>query len=115
MAGRIGYDLLGSETELYQEPENENQVFYYNTLMLGSAANWNNEYQEVLREDGLVSATCRVGYQQGGAGGTTSYNWGILARDESLGRFIGMEIEDGALAQDAVEQIARSVRFFAGE
>lgn len=115
VAGRIGYDLLGSETELYQEPENENQVFYYNTLMLGSAVNWNNEYQEVLREDGLVSATCRVGYQKGGAGGTTSYNWGILARDESLGRFIGMEIEDGALAQDAVEQIARSVRFFAGE
>ena len=56
-------------------------------------------------------ATCLVGHQEGGAGGTARYNWGILARDEGLGRFIGIEIKRDALDQTALEEIARSIRF----
>ena len=112
--GWAGYDLLGSETKLYQPPEGEDQVFYYSTLMLGSVVNWNNEYRQVLQEEGLASATCRVGYQQGGAGGQTRYDWGILARDEGLERFIGIVIDWDALDEAQLEQIARSVRFAGG-
>ncbi len=108
--GWIGYDLLDGQTG--QDPAaGENPVFYYSSLMLGSVTNWNNDYVELLREGKTVSATCLVGHQEGGAGGTARYNWGILARDEGLGRFIGIEIKRDALDQTALEEIARSIRF----
>ena len=109
--GWIGYDLLGSHIEQYEPPQEEDQVFYYSQLMLGSVVNWNNEYQELLREGDTVSATCLVGYHEGGAGGTTQYDWGILARDERIGRFVGIKITRDAIEEDALKEIACSIRF----
>lgn len=45
----------------------------------------------------VTAATCRVSYQEGGAGGTTTYRLGVLARDDALGRYIALQLEPGAV------------------
>ena len=49
--------------------------------------------------------------QEGGAGGTTTYRLGVLARDDALGRYIALQLEPGAVTGRELEEIARSVEF----
>ena len=79
--------------------------------MPGFVVSWDNDYTEVKREGTTVAATCRVSYQDGGAGGSTRYKLRVLARDEALGRYIALQLEPDAVTGEELKAIARSVRF----
>lgn len=105
--GTIGYNLF----EMPDWEAEDLHVPIYSGLMLGSVVSWDNDYTEVAQKGSVTAATCRVSYQEGGAGGTTTYRLGVLARDDALGRYIALQLEPGAVTGRELEEIARSVEF----
>ncbi|MBC8571396.1 M56 family metallopeptidase [Zongyangia hominis] len=106
---RIGV-ISYSDFEIYEGTTEDN--FYrmvYNRLMLGSMANWDNEYTPVNQTDTTCTATCRVYHREGDASGEVWYSPGILAYNTDLLRYIVIDLAEGSATQAEVDAIARSI------
>jgi hypothetical protein len=109
LIGSIGYN-----TFVYYPEAEGNPVAVYNELMLGSIANWNNDYEPVRESGALNTATCKIARTQmepgvSAAEAPVAYSWGVLAHDNELLVYVGIEIDEGAVTDDELEALAESI------
>lgn len=105
--GGISYDMF----TYYPEAVGENfYISVYGGIMLGSVVSWDDSYTPVRETDRTCNATCRIRQQEGGAGGTTSYDDGILCYDIDLLRYVAIAVDDGTLSAAQLKDFALSVK-----
>ncbi|MDR1060535.1 MAG: hypothetical protein LBL83_04835 [Clostridiales bacterium] len=109
LVGSIGYNAF-----VYYPEAGDNPVAVYNELMRGSVVNWNNDYAPVKKSAALNTATCRIARTRmepgmSAAEAPVAYSHGILAHDNELLVYIGMEIDEGALTSEELETLVGSI------
>lgn len=109
LIGSIGYN-----TFVYYPEAEGNPVAVYNQLMLGSVVNWNHDYTPIVESDTLNTATCRIARSQIELGMSNAeapiiYRQGVLAHDNELLVYIGMEIDEGALSEEQLDMLVTSI------
>lgn len=95
-------------------PEAEFYVAVYNSIMLGSVANWNNEYTPVKSTEFTETATCRPWFkvpEEGKSMAETEeqYYKGILSYDKQLLCFVMLSFDEQAITDEQLTQIAESL------
>jgi hypothetical protein len=109
----IGY--IGFNTFQYTEDNDSNYTLIYNELMgvvtptSSDAIVWNSDYKQVYEDVNQCVATCQVEHNNTDSG--TVVNDGILACENSLGVYIGMELDSSIITPAEQTAIANTVRF----
>lgn len=108
LIGSIGYNTFD-----YYPEAGDNPVAVYGQLMLGSIVNWNNDYTQVKKSNTLNTATCKIARTQVepgmAAASSIVYSQGILAHDNELLVYIGIEIDEGVLTSEELEMLVGSI------
>ena len=105
---KIGY--VGNWSYEIPNGKELSYVSIYNQIMLGAHYNWNNEYTPIKNTELTCTATCRVFYDSNiTEDQKEKYNDGILSYDNSLCKYIQMEIDDGVMTKEQIKAIASSV------
>lgn len=95
-------------------PKAESYVAIYNSLMLGSMANWNNEYTPVRTTQFTETAICRPWYKVPEEGKSMAeikekYYRGILSYDTRLLCYVYLSFEEESITDEQLHNIAESI------
>lgn len=110
--GSVGY--MTFEISPGTNEENFHRMIY-NQLMLGSVINWDNDYTPVTMTETACTATCQVMVKypkegQSMAEAEEVFTPAILSYEEKLLVYIGMSFEQGAVTDEQLAVIAKSIR-----
>lgn len=110
LAGAVGY----SPYEPY-EGERDAPAVVYAAIRMGSVYRFDTDesYEVVKETDVGANAVMDVVLQEGGAGGSTTLNRGVLAYDRDRAVFVAFELDAGRVTAQQQREIAASVAFTA--
>lgn len=110
LAGAVGY----SPYEPY-EGERDAPAVVYAAIRMGSVYRFDTDesYEVVKETDVGANAVMDVVLQEGGAGGSTTLNRGVLAYDRDRAVFVAFELDAGRVTAQQQREIAASVAFAA--
>ena len=110
LVGAAGY----SPYEPY-EGERDAPAVVYATVRMGSVYRFDTDesYEVVKETDVGANAVMDVILQEGGAGGSTTLNRGVLAYDRDRAVFVAFELDAGRVTAQQQRDIAASVEFTA--
>ena len=110
LAGAVGY----SPYEPY-EGERDAPAVVYAAVRMGSVYRFDTDesYEVVKETDVGANAVMDVVLQEGGAGGSTTLNRGVLAYDRDRAVFVAFELDAGRVTAQQQRDIAASVEFTA--
>lgn len=110
LAGAVGY----SPYEPY-EGERDAPAVVYAAVRMGSVYRFDTDesYEVVKETDVGANAVMDVILQEGGAGGSTTLNRGVLAYDRDRAVFVAFELDAGRVTAQQQRDIAASVAFAA--
>ena len=110
LVGAAGY----SPYEPY-EGERDAPAVVYATVRMGSVYRFDTDesYEVVKETDVGANAVMDVILQEGGAGGSTTRNRGVLAYDRDRAVFVAFELDAGRVTAQQQRDIAASVEFTA--
>ena len=107
LMGTIGYNTF----EIYDDTTDENYYrMVYNQIMLGSGVNWNGGYTPIKTEPGIENAVTKVMVYDYENREETLYP-AVLAYDENLLVYIGIQFDVDAVTEQQLRDIAESVTF----
>ncbi len=113
--GEVRIGSMGCNTFQLYEDAGDNPRAVYSQIMTGSVVSWEEDYTPVVQSEAACTATCRIRRQvpkdgQAMAAAKTQYSRGILSYDKNLLVYVGIQLEEGVIADKSLWAIAKSVK-----